>query len=128
MEPLDGRTRTVGGELQDVELLADLPGNVEATGNSVSPIEGATFSTDGRNVTWRASNLELPGDSVATFAFEVMVTPSDDSLGKVLPLVGNVILHATDEVSGSRIEITAPGDDTRLRFDEKATSDGKVVR
>ncbi|MBP9869742.1 hypothetical protein KBC59_04260 [Patescibacteria group bacterium] len=118
----------LAGELANVKLSAQLPLGVLATGNFVSPIDAASFTSDGSSVSWNVSSLSLTGDSLATFAFEVMLTPTDEQAGSVLPLVGTVTLGATDVASQSDLQITKEGDDTRLRFDERASSDGVVRR
>lgn len=114
-------------DFRNLNLETELPDGVRATGKFASEA-GGQFQTDGAWVSWRIPVLTLAGSDSQTFAFEVGVSPRADQAGKVLPLAATSTARATDAATGILLESDAPGDDTRLIYDEKASGDGIVTK
>lgn len=84
------------------------------------------YNPDTREVSWTLQRLPTTTAKV-TMEFSVTVTPTQEALGKILALTGDVAVVARDKVTGALLTLKKSGLNTALDDDEFGRGKGVVV-
>lgn len=91
-------------DVKDVRIIASLPKSSVSWANKETHSTGDLVYDSGSNkVTWAISRLPKSADNTEA-SFNVSITPTDDDFGRVLILVSELTLNATDADTGANIE------------------------
>ena len=123
---------TTTGEVDNAQLEAYLPSNVEWTGRaSVTAGEALDhFPSTGR-VRWTIGRLPANADGTGTrigASFEVAVTPGESDIGSVPTLLKSIKVFGSDVTTGLKLNATAENISTDLPYDRRALGKGTVVK
>lgn len=113
--------------VRDLSFSADLPQGVAATGKYASPYGGA-FRSDDAGVSWSVPSLDISGNDEATFAFEVVLTPTPEMENMTPVILTGQRVTARDAATGDAMSASAPSVDTQTPSDPFAKGKGTVTR
>ena len=123
---IDGTTN----ELNRVSIAGTLPRNVEYSGNDTSSEDGGvTYDAATNRISWNVSPVPPtfdPASKLFSVAFEVILTPTADQVGKAPILVQNINLTATDSFTGQFVSTSAANITTNIPTDKMAKGKGTV--
>ncbi|KKW34701.1 MAG: hypothetical protein UY81_C0064G0006 [Candidatus Giovannonibacteria bacterium GW2011_GWA2_53_7] len=92
--------------LKNVEITANLPVPAHA-GDKRSVSIGDVAQFDDGHVSWIIDELTptfAPGSKTVGIAFEIAITPRQEDIGKILTLLDNIHLTATDAFTGAIVQ------------------------
>lgn len=115
-------------ELKDVEIHATLPPHVRL-GDRKSASIGQSVSQNGNQIVWTLAELPTtatPGSQTIGVAFEVIAAPESSDAGRVMTLIDNVQLQATDAFTGAFVQAYGARVTTSLPNDRMAKGQGVV--
>jgi len=110
-------------ELNDLILTANLPDHVTWEFESTSEA-GELTSKDGK-IIWSINRLPISVSTIKA-SFKVSVTPAEGDLNKILSLLGETTLTATDKETGGSLNLTAQPLTTNLLADKNANGKSLV--
>ncbi len=120
-------------DLRDVVMRAELPGNVDLTGE-ISPEEeesNFTFDSVSREIVWRVKDDETmeAGSGTLTsaprIAFQVSLEPYSSQEGDIVNIIRRAVIQGEDLWTNQIIRDTDPSIDTSLP-DDPSVSEGEV--
>lgn len=114
-------------DVKNIKVKAVLPEGVTLVDNIVPEDQASQFSFDSasREVIWLAGNLS--SESETGLSFQVSLTPSASQKGVKASLVGQAIITAEDQFTGTISQSSALGVNTGLP-DDQGNSGGGVVQ
>ncbi len=122
-------------DLKDVVMKAELPGNVELTGE-ISPEEekdNFTFDVVSREIVWRVNDDKTTkaGSGVLTsaprIAFQISLKPYSSQEGEIVDLIRRAVVQGEDQWTKQIIRDTDPSIDTSLPDDPSVSeNEGEV--
>lgn len=124
--------KNFSNDLQNVEIRAPLPANVQWLGVSFPSNAGFVFDEGAHQVRWFVGTVKA-GVGVSspslTAAFQIEITPSEADVGKALVLVNQPEFSGTDSFTNDAIQEKSDDLSTELRNDPGTkNSDWAVVR
>lgn len=121
---------TIGNSLhplENVTVSASLAPNISFTNKKDSSIGAISFSSDSKTISWTINSI--PANAGETQAnFEIEITPRDEDLNKIISLLGQSTLTATDKQINSSITLTAKPVTSNLDGDPIAEGKGLVSK
>lgn len=121
---------TAPNPIKNVTLLGYLPESVMWTGKTnVAEGEPLKFDSITRSISWQSDRLEAtPGNRCpcAGIGFEVAINPEIEDAGKVLTLLNQLSIQATDDATGEELKEFSPNITTDLIKDDLANGKGIV--
>lgn len=116
--------------IKNVTLLGRLPEGVMWTNKTnVAEGEPIKFDTVTRSISWQSDQLEVtPGNRCpcAGIGFEVAINPEIEDAGKILTLLNQLSIQATDDATGEELKESSPNITTDLIKDNLAKGKGIV--
>lgn len=111
-------------EINNIEVKAKLPDYVKFEGKE-NISAGDLYLNQTNEIVWQISRIPT---SVAqsTAEFEISITPAENDVDKILTLLPEIILQATDVQTESRLTKTVSGITTNLEGDPLAEGKGLV--
>ncbi len=123
---IDGTTN----ELNRVSISGTLPANVEYSGIDTSSEDGGvTYNAATNQISWNVSPVPPtfdPTSRLFSVAFEVILTPTADQVGKTPILLQNINLTATDSFTSQFVSTSAANITTNIPTDKMAKGKGIV--
>ncbi|MEK7189683.1 MAG: hypothetical protein AAB666_01745, partial [Patescibacteria group bacterium] len=121
---------TAPNSIKNVTLLGHLPDGVMWT-NKTNVAEGEAIKFDPvtRSISWQSDRLEATPSNrcpCAGIGFEVAITPANDDAGKILTLLNQLSIQATDDATGEELKEFSPNITTDLIKDDLANGKGVV--
>ena len=117
-------------QIDQAHFEGTLPTNVSFSGNQTSSEDsGVTFDEATRKVSWNVATIPPtmnPQTQVFSAAFEVILTPTADQIGKPAILLKNISFSGTDAFTDSPLENTATNITTSLPNDKMAKNKGII--
>lgn len=110
-------------ELQNIEIKAKLPDYASLGNKNASA--GNIFVNQSNEVVWQISRIPNTIDK-STAELEISITPKQENIDKILTILPEINLQATDTVTNSRIDKNTPGLTTNLEGDPLAEGKGLV--
>ncbi|KKS13024.1 MAG: hypothetical protein UU69_C0015G0002 [Candidatus Magasanikbacteria bacterium GW2011_GWA2_41_55] len=121
---------TAPNAIKNVTLLGRLPEGVMWTNKTnVAEGEAIKFDTITRSISWQIDKLEeTPGNRCpcSGIGFEVAINPEIEDSGKILTLLNQLSIQATDEATGEELKESSPNITTDLIKDDLAKGKGVV--
>lgn len=115
-------------EVGDVTVSATLPYGVEWTNKSLAKVGNLRYNKSDQTVTWTIPSINPnEGFDDINVWFDVSVTPAKDQAKKLLILIGQANLTATDEVTDAAISKVGPAITSNLEDDPIGGGKGLVV-
>lgn len=111
-------------DISDVIVKATLPANVSWSEKANSSLGSVSFDVGTREVSWKINNL--PGTDSATLDFEVGINPSEEDRNKILILLSQAVLSATNTKSGTSLSSSDKALTTDLEDDPITSGRGLV--
>ena len=116
--------------INNLEITADLPSNVEFTGRSSVAIgESIYYNPATHSITWSLDELEPtfgPYGKIIGISFEVAITPSEDQLNQSPPLLSNIQATSSDSFTKATLYASGQNISTDIPTDTKAADKGVV--
>ena len=112
-------------ELLSVKAATILP--LDVSFGAVGRVSQGTllYNPDTREVSWTLQRLQTTTPK-ATIEFSVVVTPTKEAVGKILPLTGDMTLASRDKATGALLTIKKSSVNTALDDDEFGRGKGVV--
>ncbi len=114
-------------EATNVKISTSLPTSVSWTGKTNLKAGQLDFNPATRQIAWTINRIPL-GTSALTANFELSITPTSDQAGRILILIPETNLQATDSETQGQINQTRDGVTTNLDTDPTVKGKGVVTR
>lgn len=112
-------------DLENVIVKTTLPPGIEWGQGIVADGQDLIFNDTTRQVVWRINDLEKNTDQIVKF--NVLVSPDESQIGKIVTLNNTITLIAKDSYSQGKINLNNSYLTTELEGDSKAIGNEKVV-
>ena len=117
--------KSLTADLRNVLVKTTLPPGVEWGQGLVVDDQDLIFNDTTRQVVWRVSDLKKQENNLAKF--NVLITPDESQIGKIITLNNTVTLVAEDVYSQGKINLNNNYLTTELEGDEMAVGNEKVI-
>ncbi|MFA6551708.1 MAG: hypothetical protein WCV41_04245 [Patescibacteria group bacterium] len=112
-------------DLENMEVTAVLPANINWENNYQATTGDINYAADKRTVNWRISSLNALAEP-AMVSFAVSVTPQVSDKNKILTLLNQPQVSASDKETGGVISLIGAAKTTNLEDDAVGKGNGKV--
>jgi len=112
-------------DLRDLTVVADLPDYVTWGGKNYTAEGDISYDQDKHQVIWRLDKLSAGIDDLVG-EFNIGVTPRADQKERIIILMSGSTVKATDNATGSLLEVSSKAKTSQLEDDEIVETDGIV--
>lgn len=112
-------------DLRDLTVVADLPDYVSWGGKNYTAEGDISYDQDKHQVVWRLDKLSANVDDLVG-EFNIGVTPRADQKERIIILMSGSTVKATDNATGSLLEVSSKAKTSQLEDDKIVETDGMV--
>ncbi len=112
-------------DLRDLSVVADLPDYVTWGGKNYTAEGDISYDQDKHQVIWRLDKLSAGIDDLVG-EFNIGVTPRADQKERIIILMPGSTVKATDNATGSLLEVSGKAKTSQLEDDKIVETDGMV--
>ena len=113
-------------EIENITISTTLPDKVEWLDKYTLNVGEMFYADNNREITWTLNRLPVSAEN-PTINFRIKLTPDTNDVGKLMKLLNNITLRATDTETGDIISETYGIVSTNLESDEFAVGKGIVT-
>lgn len=120
------RAHNDGNEVKDIVVTAQLPAEVELSGDRSLLSGDFSYNKDDRRLIWQIPKMAASnGDYIANFG--ITFTPNAKQVGHDVVLIKSIAFHGKDDYTGQELSGSLANLDTSLPSDRIERGNGKVV-
>ncbi|HQB50740.1 MAG TPA: hypothetical protein PLT32_00810 [bacterium] len=112
-------------DLRDLTVVADLPDYVTWGGKNYTAEGEISYDQDKHQVIWKLDKMSAEVDDLVG-EFSIGVTPRADQKERIIILMSGSTVKATDNATGSLLEVSSKAKTSQLEDDEIVETDGIV--
>ncbi len=112
-------------DLRDLTVVADLPDYVSWGGKNYTAEGDISYDQDKHQVVWRLDKLSANVDDLVG-EFNIGVNPRADQKERIIILTSGSTVKATDNATGSLLEVSSKAKTSQLEDDKIVETDGMV--
>lgn len=112
-------------DLRDLSVVADLPDYVTWGGKNYTAEGEISYDQDKHQVIWKLDKMSAEVDDLVG-EFSIGVTPRADQKERIIILMSGSTVKATDNATGSLLEVSSKAKTSQLEDDEIVETDGIV--
>lgn len=114
------------GDFKNFVMSAQLPRGIELTDNQALLAGSFNYNADSRRIVWQLSDVKAVNTDYRV-SFEVQLTPEEEQVGKVVPLIVGTKYYANDVLSNREVGGSLNNLNTNLDSDKINRGQGTVV-
>ncbi|MFA5318230.1 MAG: hypothetical protein WC323_02030 [Patescibacteria group bacterium] len=112
-------------DLKNIKVSAELPSYVTWENNNVKNTGKASYDSSNRKVFWEISDWDAAAEP-AFLNFSISITPSESDRNKILTILNQTTVEATDQETGGIIFLTGKAKTSNLEDDSVGKGYGRV--
>lgn len=114
-------------DLSNITVSATLPANVAYNAKNQASLGDISYNQATNQVSWTISQLTAAQTS-PTAEFSILISPQTDDRNKILVLLGQTQVIATDSLNNTQINLTSKSKTSKLEDDDMVTNNDGLVQ